>query len=405
MGRTKRFWINAGLINLCIVAMLGFILRTKILFPINFIDYRNMLTAHGNFALTGWIGFVLMNFLVFLILPADRSSAKKYSFLFTLLFFFAWAMMLGYALAGPTKIALIFCFAYITTTYAFTIIYIRDILNTGISKFIKLLCIISLLSLVLASSGAIALALMYMGLWKIPVSYRDATYIFLHFQYNGFFTLAMGAVYLHFILQKTGSLPSSLKKSVYLVSIATIPSVFLSLLYYEKTSFYVIGIITGIMLLAGAYYFLSYLASKQIKPALSHSIARALWIMAAVSFILKNIMQVGTLTPIGHAVYSDRPVIIGFLHMVFLGFGSFFILGILANEGYFSRNQKLYKIPLLVFIVGVLLNETFLMIQGVEILLKTNNPLYNWLLWVAAIFLFCGALLIGVSRVLSDREK
>ena len=115
-------------------------------------------------------------------------------------------------------------------------------------------------------------------------------------------------------------------------------------------------------------------------------------------------MQVGTLTPIGHEVYSDRPVIIGFLHMVFLAFASFFILGMLVEEEYFSRKGRLIKIPLLVFTFGVLINEAFLMIQGIEILLKTNNPVYNWLLWIASVFLFSGAVMIAFSRVLASRK-
>jgi hypothetical protein len=245
---------------------------------------------------------------------------------------------------------------------------------------------------------------MYMGLWKIQISYRDASYIFLHFQYNGFFSLGIGALFLHFLQNKSGSIPSSLRRAANWIAIATIPSVFLSLLYYERLSFYLVGGISGMILLTGAFYFTVYLFSKEGRILYRYSWARILLIMAAVSFVLKMIMQVGTLTPIGHEVYSDRPVIIGFLHMVFLAFASFFILGMLVEENYFTRKGRLIKIPLLVFILGVLSNEAFLMIQGIEILLKTNNPIYNWLLWTASALLLCGALMIAFARVLASRK-
>jgi hypothetical protein len=404
MGSSKKTWINLGLVNLCVVALLGFTLRSKILFPMDFLDYRNILTAHGNFALSGWIGFVLMSLLVYRILPPAQSERKIYPVLLSLVFIFSWCMMLGYAFSGPSKISIAFSFLYIATTYVFAGCFINDILSISITRTVRMLCILSLVCLVLASSGSIALALMYMGLWKIPVSYRDASYIFLHFQYNGFFSLGIGALYLHFIKNSTGNIPSALRGAANWIAIATIPSVFLSLLYYERLSFYIMGGITGMMLLVGTFYFIGYLFSKDRKVVYRYSWARILLIMASCSFILKMIMQVGTLTPIGHEVYSDRPVIIGFLHMVFLAFASFFILGMLVEEEYFSRKGKLIKIPLLVFILGVLSNEGFLMIQGIEILLKTNNPVYNWLLWIASVILFSGALMIAFSRFLSSRE-
>ena len=404
MGNAKTTWINLGLVNLCVVALLGFTLRSKILFSIDFIDYRNILTAHGNFALSGWIGFVLMALLVYRILPEQESSKKIYRILLTLIFMFSWGMMLGYAISGNSKISIAFSFLYIAATYVFAFTYIRDILSISISRPVRILSILSLVSLVLASSGSIALALMYMGLWKIRISYRDASYIFLHFQYNGFFSLGIGALFLHFLQNRSGRIPSSLTRAANWIAIATIPSVFLSLLYYERLTFYLVGGISGMILLTGAFYFAAYLFSKQGRILYRYSWARILLIMAAVSFVLKMIMQVGTLTPIGHEVYSDRPVIIGFLHMVFLAFASFFILGMLVEEDYFTRKGRLIKIPLLVFILGVLSNEAFLMIQGIEILLKTNNPMYNWLLWVASIFLLSGAILIACSRLFASRK-
>ena len=107
------------------------------------------------------------------------------------------------------------------------------------------------------------------------------------------------------------------------------------------------------------------------------------------------LLNVGTIFPqLGDAIYGNRPVIIGFLHLVFLGFVSFYILSSLTGSGYFIKNGKTIQMPLLFFGFGIIANEAILMLQGLEILFKSNSILYSWLLWFAGIILFTGALLI-----------
>jgi hypothetical protein len=111
-------------------------------------------------------------------------------------------------------------------------------------------------------------------------------------------------------------------------------------------------------------------------------------------------LQVGTIFPkLGNAVYGDRPVIIGFLHLVFLGFITFFILAILIEKGFFTSSKKTVVVPFIVFATGIIANELLLMLQGLGILFKTNNDIYKWLLWATAIILFTGAVLIALTRL------
>ena len=127
--------------------------------------------------------------------------------------------------------------------------------------------------------------------------------------------------------------------------------------------------------------------------------------MAFLSFGLKMVLHVGTLIPaLGHAVYGDRPVIIGFLHLVFLAFVSFFILSSLMEQGLFTKKQKLICFPFIVFALGVITTEGLLMLQGLGILFQTNSYIYNWLLWAASILLFLGALLILAGRLIAGNQ-
>jgi hypothetical protein len=404
MTKRKNIWINLSLLNLFIVALLGVLLRTKILFTLPFVDYRNFLSAHGNFALAGWLGLILMTFLVYDILPVSSKEKPVYKYLLAAVFIFSWGIALGYITGGPSVPVFILTGALILTTYVFAWIYSADILRTNYDHHIKLLLVAAMVSLVLSTLGTAAIVLMYLGNWPLKVSYRDASYVFLHFQYNGFFTLGIFGL----IAQKLSleaPLSGNFKKFSSWLSLGLLPSVFLSLLYHEKLSFYVIAAIGGVMLLTSLFYFIK--EWKSIIHALGlHPWAKALIIMAVLSYILKLLMQLGTLVPeLGHAIYSDRPVIIGFLHLVFLAFASFFFLSRLVEQGYFTKSGKLLKFPLAVFSAGVIANELILMIQGLEILFKTTNQIYGWLLWGSALVLLTGTLLLAASRLICARQE
>ena len=101
--------------------------------------------------------------------------------------------------------------------------------------------------------------------------------------------------------------------------------------------------------------------------------------------------------PVRIAGVRERLLVIGFLHLVFLAFVSFYILSNTIRDGFFTRRQKVAAIPFYVFGLGILVNEVFLMIQGLEILLKTYSPIYNWILWIGAILLFIGAVALAAA--------
>ena len=78
MINRKSFWLTLAIVNLCIVAFLGFTLRSKILFPLSFIDFRSVESAHSHFAFGGWAGLSLITLFIYDILPEDLSRKKIY---------------------------------------------------------------------------------------------------------------------------------------------------------------------------------------------------------------------------------------------------------------------------------------------------------------------------------------
>src|SRR5699024_9180592 len=99
-------------------------------------------------------------------------------------------------------------------------------------------------------------------------------------------------------------------------------------------------------------------------------------------------------------IFDTRPVIVGYLHLMLLGFISIFILtqyqitGLLVEQ----KNTVLYGFG--IFIFRFVINELVLFISVLAVLYAWNIPLTNELLFIASILLLIGILLIWSSRFL-----
>src|SRR5689334_13495035 len=119
MRTTKERWIGFSLFNLCIVSILGFVLRSKILFPIPFIDFRNLLSAHSHFAFSGWVSLALTTCLIYELLPEEAYRTKIYQWILWLTVITAFGMLITFPFTGYATASIIFSTAYIFTNYIF----------------------------------------------------------------------------------------------------------------------------------------------------------------------------------------------------------------------------------------------------------------------------------------------
>ena len=404
--KKKSFWITLSLVNLCIVALLGFTLRTKFLFSIPFIDYRNFLSAHSHFAFGGWVGLVLTTLLIFQLLPPEIHREKIYTWILAFLEISSVGMVISFPFQGYGAAALFFSTLYILTTYVFGFVFIKDIRRTANTRIIKMLSLSGVTSLLLSSIGPAILAYIMITHSGDSNLYRDAVYTFLHFQYNCFFTLSVFALFFSYLQQKGLSAEPHGQKFALFISLSVLPALFLSLLWHNSTFYYVLAAIGCVLILAALFFFIRLGMATNMRVLFSIPLAHALCTMAFLSFGLKMFLNVGTIIPqLGNAVYGDRPVIIGFLHLVFLAFVTFFIHARLIEAGYFHRKGKVMRFPFFVFAFGVISSEILLGVQGLEILFKSNNYLYNWLIWGSSIVLFLGGFMIMIAHFMADDNK
>jgi hypothetical protein len=399
INNKKSFWLTLALINLCLVAFLGFSLRSKILFPLPFLDYSGLLSAHSHFAFAGWAGLAFLTFFVYDILPETFSKKKIYQWILASIEISGLGMAIFFPFFGYNFLTIAFSTLYVLAIVVFVPVFMKDLSSTEVNKTVKLLSVSALASLILSFLGTAGLMYIIITRSGGSLLYRDSIYTFLHFQYNGFFTLCVFALLVNFISKKN-NLPKSASSFATALCLSVIPALFLALLWHNKTVFYLLAAIGCFFILMSLVYLYSFLKSIDGQHIFSLRITKTFWMFSIVSFVLKMLLQVGTIFPrLGNAVYGDRPVIIGFLHLVFLGFITFFLLALLIENGYFNYRNKIVLFPFIVFSTGIIANEFLLMLQGLGILLQTNNEIYKWLLWGIAIILFTGAILIALTML------
>ena len=395
---SKQLWLGLSLLNLSIVALYGFLLRSKILFSLPAIDYRNLLSAHSHFAFGGWVGLALLVLLVYNLLPETLSQKKFYQWMLLGVELSSLGMAVFFPFVGYNGVSIFFSSLYIVMNYVFASVFIKDVVKSVEDKTVRLLAVTAIAALLLSAIGPLGLVYILFSNSTDSILYRDSIYTFLHFQYNGFFTLAVFALFFQFLRSEKIVLHKSSQRFAVFLCLSIVPALFLSLLWHGKVLHYGLAAVGAVFILLALVQFVPIFLRLKKEALFRDPLARTFWTFSFLSFLLKMMLNVGTLIPsLGRAVFGDRPVIIGFLHLVFLGFVTFFILSYLIEEGFFSTTQKNIRLPFFIFAFGIIANEVLLALQGLGILFQTNSGLYTWLLWMASMFLLAGAAAIAGS--------
>src|SRR3569833_246633 len=394
MSTAKNTWLKISLANLVIVALLGTIMRAKILFSLPWIDFKNLLHAHSHFAFGGWITLCLFTLMTYEILPASLNGSFKYKIMLSGILLSAAGMLASFPFQGYGFYAITFSTLFILFTYGFSWIFFKDLVQAKPGRSVAMLSIGALVFADLSSVGPFTLAYMLATHHVNFLLYKDSIYTYLHFQYNGFFTLAVFAVFFN---QFYRTLKRSAQKKVdvfsFFLTIAVLPTLFLSYLWHFPNN-YIRGIaVSGCLLLGLVLYHiisLSFLLKnklREIKP-----FPLTIGALSIATFFIKTAVQIGIIFPsIGDEVFGDRPIIIGYLHLVMLGFVSLYLFAHLLHIRFFAAKESLSKKAIVLFTVAVIANEAILMVQGLSAMLMLSSPAYPWLLWIVAILLLCGA--------------
>jgi hypothetical protein len=123
-----------------------------------------------------------------------------------------------------------------------------------------------------------------------------------------------------------------------------------------------------------------------------------LFYTATIALTIKFILQTISVIPsLSQLVFGFRPIIIAYLHLVLLGVYSLFLIGYWFYKGYLQTN-KTARIGIVIFFIGVCLNECVLGIQGIAAFTYTPIPFVNEMLFGVACVLLLGASTLAISQ-------
>jgi len=399
MNFSLRNWLRISIFNLLLVATIGVILRYKIAFSLPFIDQKHLLHGHSHFAFSGWISQALMVLLVHQLSKYKSEAVfKQYRWLLWGNLLTAYGMLFSFPVQGYGFVSISFSTLSIINSYFFAIKFWKD-LNRIEHKFISFLWFkAALLFNVFSSLGAFSLAFIMASRTANQNFQLGAVYFFLHFQYNGWFFFA-GMGLLISQLEKIDAIRKQLRIIFWLFCIACTPAYFLSALWLPIPFFIYCFVVFAAITQLISWVFLVKLMLKNILAIQSFFSEQGRWLLllSGIALTIKLILQlVSTIPSLSQLAFGFRPIVIGYLHLVLLGVTSIFLLGYILSLEILSVGKGFRK-GLFIFISGIIINELFLMIQGVAALAYTGIPFINEILFCIALIMFSGIFIMNVK--------
>jgi len=401
MQLNTKFWLKFSLLNLCIVASLGVLMRYKIGFEFPYFNQKNLQHSHSHFAFAGWISHTLMVLMVYYLQSKiAKFQGNKYNKIIIANLVCSYGMLLFFLIQGYGIISIAFSTASIFVSYYFAYIFFKDLKLIDSDLLSKKWFKAALFFNVISSLGTFYLAYMMASKNFVQDYYLSSIYYYLHFQYNGWFFFAcMGLIFGFLNLRKSEH--PFYETSYKLFAIACIPAYFLSVLWLDLPNWlYVITVIAAIVQVY-AWFKSLFILVKDRQNSLENYAPLLRYILLFVGFALsiKLLLQLGSTVPaISQLAFEFRPIVIAYLHLVLLAIITLFVLFYVYANHLIHINKKI-KYGILIFSIGVILNEIVLAVQGIAAFSYTLIPCVNEMLFGVAVVLLIGIVITAYYSI------
>ncbi len=401
MSRSLSRYLKIAFLNLLVVAFLGVLMRYKILYSLPFIDQKNLLHGHSHFAFSGWITQTLMVLLVaYLSKATGKDEFISYKKLLLANLITAYGMLIAFPIQGYGMVSIFFSTLSVFISYIFAFFFWKDLNKIENQNVAHYWFKAGLLLNVFSSIGTFGLAFMMANKIADQTWYLAAVYFYLHFQYNGwFFFTCMGLFY--FILPTKIIATNKLKRIFWLFALASVPAYFLSTLWMSLPLWvYILVVLASfIQVIAWIVFVRVLFTSRNIIITTISKEVKWLFGLSAVALTIKLLLQLSSTIPyLSQLAFGFRSIVIAYLHLVLLGVITIFLLGYIFTLNVLTvKKTTVYGV--IIFVIGIFLNELMLMLQGVASFSYTIIPYTNELLLSFALMMFSGIILLLVSQL------
>lgn len=384
-------WILILVINLCAVALMGVLMRYKIIYSLPFLDQKHLQHAHSHFAFIAWVSQAIYLILIHFLdkrIPIQHNTYTRILWVHNVL---SWAMLFSFLFKGYHLSSNLFSFGIVANSLFFTYVFVRDSKKLAGYKVLKYWFYAALLFNFISYLGTYYLAYMMINKIYHQQMQLASIYFYLHFQYNGWFLFAcLGLMF--YQTSKHIIIPHQ-QKIFWVFFLSTLPNYFLSILWLKiPSSLYVLVTLSAFsQVLVWAYIFFHLYINRALLTGVGDRLYKWMVIILVIAFSVKLIVQlISTIPYISHLAYSLRPIVIAYLHLVLLVIITLFLLQYLYKE---ILGIKITS-TLMFFFVGVIINEILLGVQGFAGMFLINIAAIHYYLLLASIAIFISLILV-----------
>lgn len=389
-----RFYSRASSFSLFLFSMAslyGLLMRYYNAFGLPMFPYFNFLQAHSHVAFLGW-GFVAAILLHVKILDAGCSKSRGIAYSIWAMLISMLAILITFPLYGYRGPSVAFLSLFVLASYVYSVCFFRCSRNiSGLPiKFFRFALLLYLVSTI--AIWALAPIIIIVG--KNTSIYFDDIYFFLHFLYNGFFVFAISGILFHYF-----RLPENFVwKFFYLNAIAVFPAYLLSLLWRPvPTWVYAGGFLAALLQVIALIWLVRGIVPATLHLTLSD---RVIVLGGIVSYALKVIIQLFSSIPavVSAAIHLKPYLVIGYLHLITLGYISTLLLYFLYREGLLGG--RWFWRGFWMFFYSAAFKVAILIIYGLVLWWFGWRFAYiHEILFFITTFLFSGVLLIWISTL------
>lgn len=377
-------YVLACLLNFFVAAFLGLLLRYFFVHPVG-LNFRFLTHAHSHVAMLGWVYLMLFTLIVHYFVPEKKLIYNK---LFWLTQFAVIGMLLSFPFQGYAAVSITFSTLHIFCSYYFAYLIFKYHKTESIVTSYLLKA--SLVFMLVSTIGVWCLGPAVATVGQTSAFYQIAIQFFLHFQFNGWFLIAVIAVLFHQLKLKDSK---QFRLFFKLLIASTLLTFALPVNWYAPHAFLLwingFGVLLQLLALFYFYKLVNPVFGKLINTQSNNT--KFMYGLALVCFVLKIILQSASILPeVSNMAFQYRNLIIGFIHLTMLGVVSGFLFAFLLQSN-LIKQTKLLTLSIVVFVLGFILTEVILAIQGVLFYLGQGLfPNYYIILFLCSILLPLG---------------
>jgi hypothetical protein len=303
-------------------------------------------------------------------------------------------MLVSFPVQGYKAVSITLLSLFLVGTYVWAWYFLKKNRLKETYPFAYSLARSAVVFMLISSLSPWALGPVMVFLGKQSIWYNLDVYFYLHFQYNGWFFLAMLSLLVYAAEREGGlKLPAAKIRSINSILFAAVLLGYITNTLWIEPPYYFHALALLSVVLEGWGLWWIY---RVLKPHFSvlyrNPWERYLFQIILVGLAGKILFQFMASCPyFSHLAYTIRDLIIGYLHWVFLGIYSVFLLYWMQREKVFTFGRKAFHL----FFGGYALMLSLIFMRGTLIWLKTGVPdaMPMWI-FQATTIMFTGIIII-----------